>query len=78
MDDRTSRDHPLNYRILWMVHTEEILTQIEIGVNHKVSFTRGYEDGDMQDFEGSQVVKLEAIVPQERVENLRTLTHGQP
>jgi hypothetical protein len=60
MDGRTSRDHQLYFRILWMVHTEEILPQIEIGVNPEVRFTKGYEEGNMQDSGGSQVVKLEA------------------
>jgi hypothetical protein len=46
-----------------MTHTEKILPQIEIGVDPQVSFTQGYEDNDMQDSGGSQVVKLKVVVP---------------
>jgi hypothetical protein len=60
-----------------MTHKKEILPQIEIGVNPQVSFTQGYEDGDMQDSGGSQVVKLEAIVLQERAEEL-VWRHANP
>jgi hypothetical protein len=68
MDHRASRDRQLCYRILQTVHMEEILPQIEIGINPQVSFTQDYEDGDTEDSEGSRVVKLEAIVPQEQAE----------
>jgi hypothetical protein len=60
-----------------MVHMEEILPQIEIRVNPQVSFTQGYQDGNMQDSEGSQVVKLEAVVLQERVEEW-VQRHAEP
>jgi hypothetical protein len=59
-----------------MAHTEDILSQIEIGVNPQVSFTRGYKDGDMQDSGGSRVVKLEAIVPQKQAEE-RVRRHAE-
>jgi hypothetical protein len=39
MDDRASRGRQLHFKILWMVHMEEILPQIEIGVDPQVSFT---------------------------------------
>jgi hypothetical protein len=64
MDDRASRDRQLRFRILQTTHTEEILPSIEIEVDPQVSFTQGYEDSNMQDSRGSQVVKLKAIVPQ--------------
>jgi hypothetical protein len=60
-----------------MVHMEEILPQIEIRVNPQVSFTQGYQDGNMQDSKGSQVVKLEAVVLQERVEEW-VQRHAEP
>jgi hypothetical protein len=60
-----------------MMHTEEILPQIEIGVYPQVRFTQGYEDGDMHDSRGSQVLKLEVIVPQERAEE-RVRRHLEP
>jgi hypothetical protein len=51
-----------------MAHTEELLPQIEIRFDPQVSFTQGYEDNNMQDSRGSQVVKLEAVVLQDRGE----------
>jgi hypothetical protein len=50
---------------------------IEIGVNPQVSLTQGYEECDMQDSGGIQVVKLEAIVPQEQAEEW-VRRHAEP
>jgi hypothetical protein len=70
MDDHVTRDHQLRFRVLQMTDMEEVLPQIEIGVDPQVSFTQGYKGYNMQDSNGSYVVKLEAVVLHERAEEL--------
>jgi hypothetical protein len=70
MDDHATRDCQLRFRVLRMTDMEEVLPQIKIRVNPQVSFTQGHKGRDMQDSRGSVVLKLEAIVSQERAEEL--------
>jgi hypothetical protein len=65
MDDNAPGDHQLCFRILWTKDVKEVLPHIKIKVDPQVSFTQGHEGRDMQDSQGSKVVKLEAVIPQE-------------
>jgi hypothetical protein len=63
-----SGDHQLSFKILRTLVVKEVLPLIELRVDPQVSFTQSHEGRNMQDSRGSQVVKLEAVIPQKRVE----------
>jgi hypothetical protein len=63
-----SGDHQLSFKILRTLVVKEVLSLIELRVDPQVSFTQSHEGRNMQDSRGSQVVKLEAVIPQKRVE----------
>jgi hypothetical protein len=67
MDNRAQGDHQLSFGILPMPDVE-VLPQIKLRVDPQVSLTQNDEGRNMQDPRGSQVVKLEAIIPQKRAE----------
>jgi hypothetical protein len=68
MDNRTTRDCQLSFRILQTPDMKEVLPQIKLRVDPQVSFTQSHEGRNMQDSIGSQVVKLEVEMPQKRAE----------
>jgi hypothetical protein len=68
MNDHILRDHQLSFRILWTLDMKEKFPQIKLRVNPHVGLTQSHEGQYMQDSRGSQVAKLEAVIPHKRAE----------
>jgi hypothetical protein len=49
---------------------EEVVSQIEVGLNTHVGHTHGHEGCNMQDPQRSQVMQLQAIELQQRAKKL--------
>jgi hypothetical protein len=64
MDNRAPENRQLSFRILQKLDMKEVLPQIKLRVDPQVSLTHSHEGRDMMDSRGSQVGKLDTVMPQ--------------